>query len=46
MFKLDIEPGSQRVREAPSINVLSAPLFTFTSDSSALLGRPRCGLSI
>ena len=26
--------------------MLCAPVFLFTSDSSALLGRPRCGLSI
>ena len=26
--------------------MLCAPVFIFTSGSSALLGRPRCGLSI
>ena len=33
-------------KEAPSVLMLCAPVFIFTSGSSALLGRPRCGLSI
>ena len=32
--------------EALSVLMLCAPVFIFTSNSSALLGRPRCGLSI
>ena len=34
------------VKEALSVLVLCAPVFIFTSGSSALLWRPRCGLSI
>ena len=34
------------LREALSVLMLCAPVFTFTSSSSALLGRPRCGLLI
>ena len=34
------------VKEALSVLMLSAPVFIFTSGSSALLGCPRCGLSI
>ena len=33
-------------KEALSVLMLCAPVFIFTSSSSALLGRPRCGLSI
>ena len=33
-------------KEALSVLMLCAPVFIFTSGSSALLGRPRCGLSI
>ena len=33
-------------KEAPSVLMLCALVFIFTSGSSALLGRPRCGLSI
>ena len=32
--------------EAPSVLMLCTSVFIFTSGSSALLGRPRCGLSI
>ena len=35
-----------QVKEALSVLMLCAPVFIFTSGSSALLGRPRCGLSI
>ena len=42
---LDHKIGWQ-FKEAPSVLMLCAPLFIFTSSSSALLGRPRCGLSI
>ena len=35
-----------KVKEALSVLMLCAPVFIFTSGSSALLGRPRCGLSI
>ena len=31
---------------AQFVSMLCAPVFIFTSGSSALLGRPRCGLSI
>ena len=34
------------IKEALSVLMLCAPVFIFTSGSSALLGRPRCGLSI
>ena len=34
------------VKEAFSVLMLCTPVFIFTSSSSALLGRPRCGLSI
>ena len=34
------------VKEVFSVLMLCAPVFIFTSSSSALLGRPRCGLSI
>ena len=36
----------RRFKEALSVLMLCAPVFIFTSGSSALLGRPRCGLSI
>ena len=32
-----------KFKEALSLWMLCAPVFIFTSDSSALLGRPRCG---
>ena len=35
-----------KVKEALSVLMLCAPVFIFTSGSSALLGRPRHGLSI
>ena len=35
-----------RLQEALSVLMLCAPMSIFTSGSSALLGRPRCGLSI
>ena len=35
-----------KVKEALLVLMLGAPVFIFTSGSSALLGRPRCGLSI
>ena len=35
-----------KVKEALLVLMLCAPVFIFTSGSSALLGRPRCGLSI
>ena len=34
------------VKETLSVLMLCAPVFIFTSGSSALLGCPRCGLSI
>ena len=34
------------LQEALSILMLYAPVFIFTSGSSALLGCPRCGLSM
>ena len=34
------------LKEPFSVLMLCAPVFIFTSDSSALLGRPRCGLLI
>ena len=34
------------IKEALSVLVLYAPVFIFTSDTSALLGHPWCGLSI
>ena len=34
------------MKEALSVLLLWAPVFIFTSGSSALLGRPRCGLSV
>ena len=34
------------IKETLSVLMLCAPVFIFTSGSSALLGRPRCGLSI
>ena len=34
------------LKEAVWVLMLCAPVFIFTSSSSALLGRPRCGLSI
>ena len=34
------------VKEVFSVLMLCAPVFIFTSGSSALLGRPRCGLPI
>ena len=33
-------------KKALLVLILCAPVFIFTSGSSALLGRPRCGLSI
>ena len=34
------------IKDALSVLMLCTPVFIFASDSSALLGRPRCGLSI
>ena len=36
----------KRSRNANSVLMLCVPVFLFTPGSSALLGRPRCGLSI
>ena len=36
----------QKIKEALSVLILCAPVFIFTSGSSALLGCPHCGLSI
>ena len=38
--------GRKASRNYLSVLMLCAPVFIFTSGSSALLGRPRCGLSI
>ena len=35
-----------QTKEALSVLMLCTPVFIFTSGSSALLGCPRCGLSI
>ena len=38
--------SSNWVKEVLSVLMLCMPVFIFTSGSSALLGRPHCGLSI
>ena len=45
LFNLDSNKD-KGFKEVISVLMLCAPVFIFTSGSSALLGRPRCGLSI
>ena len=39
----DLRSCEEATKEALSVLMLCAPVFIFTSGSSALLGRPRCG---
>ena len=41
-----ISTGIGRVKKAISLLMLCTPIFIFTSSTSALLGHPRCGVSI
>ena len=45
-FRDSVSPESVKFKEALSVLMLRGPMFIFISGSSALLGHPRCGLSI